>query len=86
MFAGYLAKFMLHCKWKDFDGFKMFMKYAGKLYSGVVTSDYQSQDAKRSKRSCENNLLYLLYITLHYFTLLFRNSRYQKTFLDLEYK
>lgn len=43
MFAGYLAKFMLHCKWKNLDGFKLFMKYAGKLYSGVVTSDYQSQ-------------------------------------------
>jgi hypothetical protein len=67
IFAGYLAKFMLHCKWKKLDGFKMFMKYAGNLYSGVEKSDYVSQDAKRSKRSCEFNLLYF---TLLYFTLL----------------
>ncbi|KZS08385.1 Uncharacterized protein APZ42_027697 [Daphnia magna] len=33
MFAGYLATFMLRTKWKGEDGFKLFMKYAAKLYS-----------------------------------------------------
>ncbi len=33
MFAGYLATFMLHCKWKKLDGFSMFMKKAACLYA-----------------------------------------------------
>jgi hypothetical protein len=62
MFAGYLAKFMLHCKWKKNDGFKMFMKYAGNLYSGVEKSDYVPQEAKRFKHIVSFN--FLLYFTL----------------------
>lgn len=45
MFAGYFAKFMFHSKWKKLVGFKLFMKYAGKLYSGVDTSDYVPQES-----------------------------------------
>lgn len=31
MFAGYLATFMLHCKWKKLDGFSI--KKAASLYA-----------------------------------------------------
>jgi hypothetical protein len=46
MFAGYLASFMLHIKWKKEDGYSMFMNYAAKLYS----KDEEDDIVKRAKK------------------------------------
>ncbi len=52
MFAGYLASFMLHSKWKNEDGYSLFMKYAAKLYSKdeVDVIEGSSTMAKRAKK------------------------------------
>ncbi|KZS01064.1 Uncharacterized protein APZ42_002392 [Daphnia magna] len=52
MFAGYLATFMLRTRWKGKGVFKLFMKYAAKLYSKDSIAEETEAKCFKISRLC----------------------------------